>query len=462
MISQKTRQSLLFGIATVVIVLGTILTVLLAQGYRINPTTGAVYTTGLVITNTQPTGAKVFFNGTNTRTNTPARFESIEPGPLVIKYTRQNYRDWQTTKQVRAYEVVYADYALLVPDRIPYVKLNPAVSFGPTTQSNDKRTIFGVSSQNPSVWRVRNDFFEQIYSPSTTAPALSKLDGLVSSTSGDRLLLRQTTVDSATGSIIYLDTNSKNSTNLTAKFGPTLQDLRFAPGVNDQLYWLEATNLRRVSMPAQTASEVLARNIISYSLSKNNIITVEREPTGTASEDNIYRYDLDGSNRRLVYNLRTTATSYTLEFSKGQFNDYLYILNPDSHQIIVLRDPFGNSQIPSVIRNATGFSVSPTGRFLVVGDTRGGMRSFDLEFVSATRSQTQLPNPSGLYWYGDYQIVFERDGQSYIVDYDGSNLQQLSETGSKTNQVYPYILGKGFYIINDKGQIQMGKFEAKN
>jgi hypothetical protein len=215
-------------------------------------------------------------------------------------------------------------------------------------------------------------------------------------------------------------------------------------------------------MPAQTASEVLARNIISYSLSKNNIITVEREPTGTASEDNIYRYDLDGSNRRLVYNLRTTATSYTLEFSKGQFNDYLYILNPDSHQIIVLRDPFGNSQIPSVIRNATGFSVSPTGRFLVVGDTRGGMRSFDLEFVSATRSQTQLPNPSGLYWYGDYQIVFERDGQSYIVDYDGSNLQQLSETGSKTNQVYPYILGKGFYIINDKGQIQMGKFEAKN
>lgn len=463
MISQKTRQSLLVGIATVTIVLGTILTVLLAQGYRINPTSGAIYTTGLVIADSRPSGARVFLNDTNTRTNTPARFESIEPGPLNIKLTKQGYRDWSTTKQVRAYEVIYADYALLIPQAIPFVRLNPAVSFSSSTQAEDRRNIYGVSKQNPSIWRVRNDLMEQIYSPTTTAPAQAKLDSLTSSITGDRLLLRQATAESTNPSLMYLDTNSKAITNLSSKFGPSLQDVRFSPSSADQLFWLDATNLRRITMPAQTASDVLAKNVVSYTLSKTNIITIERESSGGLSEDNIYRYDLDGNNRHLVYNLHLSSDNYQLGYSKGQFNDYLFVLNRPTSQLTVLRDPFSNTQLATTVKNVTGFSFNTSGRFLVVGDSRGGMRSYDLEFTSATRSAVNLPtNPNTWLWYGEYQIIFVQDGKVYIVDYDGKNLQQLSNDSQKVISSYPYLSGKGFYELKDDGQFGFGKFELKN
>lgn len=461
MISQKTRQSLMVAVATVLIILGTIVTVYLAQGYRINPKTWAIYTTGLVIVNSQPSGAKVYLNGADTKVLTPTRFESVEPGPLSIKLTRSSYQDWQSTKQVRAYEVVYADYAVMVPTQIPYVRLNPAINFGASTQAADKKTLFGVNNLLPAIWRVRNNFIDQLYSPTTDSVASAKLTNLVSNVSGDRLLFSQTTTESPTPSIFYLDTNNKKAINLTSQFGPSLADVRFSLVSNDLLYWFDSGNLRRITVSSQTASSPFAQNVISYTLSKSNILTAEREIGADGKpHDSIYRYDLDGTNRKHISTLAVTAPSYDITFSKGQFEEFLYVYSESDQSLLVTRAPYSSNPTTKTLTGILGYSTSTNGRFLIVSDKRG-MRSYDLEFVSQTRSDVQLPKYRTWSWYGEYQIMFVRDNKAYIVDYDGQNLQELSQNKSSATQVYPYISEKGFYTISPNGQLLLGSLQAK-
>jgi hypothetical protein len=461
MISQKTRQSLMVAVAALLIFLGTIVTIYLAQGYRINPKNWAIYTTGLVIVNSQPSGSKIYLNDTDTRTFSPARFESVEPGPLSIRLTHPKYQTWQSTKQVRAYEVVYADYAVMVPIQISQVRLNPAISFETMTQTNDRKTLFGVSRATPDIWRVRNNFLDQVYAPQTTALALTKISNLVSNTSGDRLIFHQTTVETPTPNILYLDTNSKKTTNLTTAFGTTLQDVRFSLVSNDQLYWLSEANLRRINVSSQTVTNPLAQNVISFTLTKTNILTVERDkPSDGQSHDNLYRYDLDGTNRKLISSLNSLAPSYDITFSKGQFEEYLYVYAATTQSLLVIRAPYSSNPITKVLTGITGFTTNANGRFLVVSDKRG-MRSYDLEFINQTRSDVQLPNYQTWTWYGEYQLIFVRDNKTYIVDFDGQNLQQLSQSNLPTTQAYPYIIEKGFYTLSQTGQLVLGSLQAK-
>lgn len=95
MISKSTRSALFYIISIAGVVVVTIILVALARGYSYDIFSGQIKENGLVIINSQPSGADISFNGKTSQHKTPYRLVDAEPGDMTIGLNKADYRPWQ-------------------------------------------------------------------------------------------------------------------------------------------------------------------------------------------------------------------------------------------------------------------------------------------------------------------------------------------------------------------------------
>ena len=455
MISQKTRNSLLYLFAILVVIFGSIILVALAQGYEYDFLHNQIKVTGLVLIGSQPSGATINVDDHEVKPKTPYRIENAAIGPLKIKLTKAEYRDWQSSFVVQPGEVAFADYALLLPSNLNYKVINPDTSFTQLVNSDDHKRQFAVSQKPLGIWQIETDRSTQLYSPGGTAgkpeEASEEITGLQVSSDGSAMLFQQ---KNASGQIsnMYLALGNSQAVNVSQEFGFNLAQLYFNPVNSHELYWLDNNSLRRINLDNKTVTAVLVGNIASLQIRRDRILVVE-PPNSSKSEQNFFSYNLDGGDKKLVAAMSSDALGYELDYSKGRFNDYMAARAKGNNEFYLVRDPLGSARTTSVFtKEIKAFTFSPNGRFLVL-DRMDQLKSYDLEFTQVYDYHYSLAGLSHWQWYNNYHLLITSNQKTSLVDFDGQNSYEIQQAGASTINAVPLEPDKYIDYLSPAGQV---------
>ena len=106
-----------YGVMAIATVVGVIVCIGWAMGYRFDLMSGQLSQVALLQFNTFPTGAVVDINGASLSTRTPTR-SNIKTGQTKVSMSLTGYRGWSKTVSALPSSVRWLDYARLVPQNV--------------------------------------------------------------------------------------------------------------------------------------------------------------------------------------------------------------------------------------------------------------------------------------------------------------------------------------------------------
>ena len=92
MISQKTRSTLKITIGTILVTFGTLLLIAFSSGYNFDFIRGEVFSTGLVLLGSNPSGSSIKINSKDLKQKTPYRLENFKTGNITVELNRPEYK----------------------------------------------------------------------------------------------------------------------------------------------------------------------------------------------------------------------------------------------------------------------------------------------------------------------------------------------------------------------------------
>lgn len=428
MISRKARSSLILTVGSILTVFGTILLVAIASGYRINIFSGDVTTTGLIIMGSNPTGADISVNSKPLMKKTPHRIQNADIGPTQIKYTKENYYDWNSEFIVRGGEVVFADYALLIEKNIQPKSIENIPAITSLLNSQTKDRMFAFSDLPVSIYEISTDFkttrlksLESIKSPKkfrSIQPVQTNLDGSV--------VIARITFEDDSSQVFWLSSQSEESHNISELYGEKFGQLSINPKNPRELLSLTQGKITRLNVESRASTDLPISNVNSFAFDGDNIYTLEKlEPVEKGQF--LVRYDANGNNRYVLYQYGPASNPWSIILTRLAGEPIIAIHDNDSEkQLFVLKKVSADYQSSTVGSDTRLPSFSPNGRFLsfVQADK---IRTIDLEFTD--RFVATHSNIENMRWLTNFQRVVSRPDGLYIVDYNGFNFIKIPPNG---------------------------------
>lgn len=137
------RRLLITLASSIFLISGTALAILWARGYRPDLKNGTIKGTGLLSTNSYPTGAQVFINDElTTATNNTL---NLSPGEYQIKIVKDGYLPWEKTLKLEK-ELVTQTNALLFPIAPDLKALTYTGALDPIPSPDGQKIVFSVAS----------------------------------------------------------------------------------------------------------------------------------------------------------------------------------------------------------------------------------------------------------------------------------------------------------------------------
>ncbi len=423
MISQKTRSSLTITIGTILVSIGTILLVGLASGYNIDLLRGEIYATGLTLLGTNPGGASIKIDSKLTTHKTPYRLENVKTGTISVEYSLAGYYDWKANFFVKAGEVTFADYALLIPMVIESKQVTSNLIFTDIVASPEKNNLYAFIDNPGLVYEVKSNHelrkvAELPVNDSIKTP-IKQSDILISGDGGS--IATRATYDDGSSVYFWVNTSSGEFYNLNKIFNQPLTNIQISPRNNKDIYSLDAGKLSRVNTDSKKLSLLPASNITAFNLSKDSILALENLSPIDKTQL-LVSYDYDGGNRKVLY--QYPATSKPMQITSSKINNELVVAvsSPDNKGLTVYRQKDGKN-LSSLIGLDTSLpSFSPDGRFLSFMQS-SKLRTIDIEFTD--RYSVLATDTGQIDWLTNYQMLLKKPNGLFIIDYNGYNLLKI-------------------------------------
>lgn len=417
---KKTRQLLMYLLAIVVLLFGTIALVYIAQGYSYDFKSGQIHNSGLVLIDSFPNGASIRLNNTSISNKTPYRYDSSPIGEISINLKKTGFRDWSTKQDVISGEVTFVEYPLLLPDVLSRQSVAQPVRFSSWSVSDDHKKAVATSSTLVQLYLINeNGTTSKIYD--TTA---AKIDSVTISPDSKHALVRQTTLTGLVEQII-IDTSNNQIINLTNEFGFIFNNLQFSPEKSTDLLWLENGLLRKVDTTAHNISAAISTNVSSYSLSKNRIIvSVPGELSSITTT--IISMNLSGGDKRNIAAMPADTFGYSALVIHSRSHSYLVLrANSSPNSIYSIYEPDSRNTLPLKLDEKVSiFSASPNQKFLsYLNDT--GIHSIDLETGRHYAHDLDTKTISSQQWFDDYHLILHDGKYATLIDFDGYNAQTI-------------------------------------
>lgn len=452
MISKSTRSALFYIFSIVGVVVVTIILVALARGYSYDIFSGQIKENGLVIINSQPSGADISFNGKTSQHKTPYRLVDAEPGDMAIGLNKADYRPWQKKITVKAQEVSFADRALLIPKTILYDNLFETFHTVSTLQSNDNHRVIFVSNEPAlSIWVSDNEKPPvQIFQvptatkPEETITSISELQ--LSPNNGNQLLFRAT---SQTKSSLMVIPTSQNQTpiDINSTFGIDGGSLTFNPASDHEFYWLKDGILRKLNLDSKTVGDALVDNVTYLKIKNDRIFYITALTPKNLSHE-LWGMDLNGVRKIKILSSVVDSPSYALDFARVRQQDYLLLLTSQDKTATLYSNIYDKPVSSVLSKDASDFTFSPNGNYLVINHANS-TKSFDLDLNQRFNFHTNLNGLTQWRWLDDYHLLVITNGQLRLMDFDGQNDQIISQATDKVTTVLPNNDVKSIDYVND-------------
>ncbi len=429
-ISQNTKVWLLPMIAITFVVVGTIVLVAFAQGYTIDTSNGRITTTGLVLLDSTPNNASIQLNNKDIRKKTPYRYTNAKAGNISIVYKKDQYRDWSATQSVVAGEVTFADYALLLPTILHQEDAIQSEPYGVVVQSIDLRYTVAQAKSSLTIYSISSEGeAKTLYSPPAPASVQKQvvsIEKLQISPNGERILFVQKLANGE-NQTITIQTRDGKLDNLTTEYGFVFTDLRFSPNNANELFWLEAGEVKKIRITERSISSNLISSVASLEVLSDRLLVVNNPTQTSEITQQLSSYNLSGSDKKDITTLKTDAKGFQTSFIPSRYNEYITVIHNSTGLLEIIKDPY-SSQHQTILRqgeNTRAVTVSPNSRFLVI-DQAKTMSTLDLEYNQKYDFKTNLEGLQRWSWYDNYHIIFMQDQQLRMIDFDGQNNQLLT------------------------------------
>lgn len=419
-----------------------------ASGFNLDLVSGQIYTTGLVLLGSNPSGADIAINNQKISSKTPYRLENIRTGSLDVSYTKQDYHPWKTNYLVRAGEVTFADYALLIPREIEPHPIDPQKSFAEIFNSQDGSRVFAVSNSPLGILEISDGSAMRYILDLSTNPTLKSAQTirLLSINNDGSAMVIQLQHESSSA-IYWVNTSTGELVDLTV-LAPVLSSPKINPRNNREVLVLQNGQIQKIDITNRTIRDLPLRNVTSFNIDTDNLYSMENlNPT---SDGQFYiRYDHNGNNRYVLAQYPTTQHPWQIQLSRWQGQNFSILVDLTSQSAHIVREVGGNNLTSNLGQNIKNISSSPDGRYInyIQGDE---LRTIDLE--STERYHASTPGAITLSWLTNHQLASKKSDGLYIVDFTGQNLIKIPPnipSGDHTLGIATSRNNKRIYYILD-------------
>lgn len=450
-ISKRTRDALAYIIGGTVVLFGTLLLIAMATGWTYDLKTGELRETGLLLMGSEPTGADISVNDAPLKQKTNYRYSNVVPGSYQLRYSKPDYRPWSAPVSVSAGEVTFADYAWLLPNTIPSNPRYDSYQIISATQTEDRRRFVfvdlpAVSPENstPQPRLLTSTDLTRppvvLYAPpapaNATARRVAGFDSLSFSDDNSSLLVR---VAYSTGEAEWLimpasPSDNPKVTNLTTELLIAPSWISWGPRGNNDLYYTEKGNLRRITLNNKALSATLAEQVV-YAKWSDQWLTYITDTTAPA-ERGLYIRTADQDVADKVGTV-PRAQTYDARYFRNLDQDFVSVLIADNGNLMLFSNVLRNSSARTqnvTARDVSAYTVSPSGRYLVY-NSRDEFATIDFVRFRRTRSNTSLAGLTSWSWMNEEHLALNINGTLRLSDFDGQNNEIISQTFSKTSPI---------------------------
>ncbi len=439
--AHKIRLMIGYFLASIALMLASVLLLFASFGYGINRTTGEVVQNGLVFIDAHPEQAIMYLNGQE-KGGTDGRFV-LEAGNYNLELKRDGYRSWKRDFTLDGGGIVRLVYPFLFPEKLDSKDIT---AFGSTpdvaTESPDRKWIVMHSPEALSTFQILDTSKDELAVTNVTVPStvlgthkgVQKLEFVEWSTDNRHVLLKYT-FDGGYEYIVFDRQEPQESYNVSTVFSRSYTTVAFKDKKFDQLYLHDAATGQLLSGKAEdkTTTAVLT-DVISFWPYKDNTVLYATNVAAPAGKTIIKLKD-----GQVNYTIREVVRSDKFLLNIAEFDGDTFIASGSmaDGKLYVYKNPVDalkkSSSTPLInkvllrVDNPEYASFSANARFLSL---QGGSKFavYDFETDKQYKYDMGLPLVAGqkATWMDGHRLMLISDGKMNVFDYDGINKQTLT------------------------------------
>ena len=427
------------------VVTGTYILVLRAQGYDIDPGSGEVIQNALVFVDSAPDGATIKVNGQEHKDRTNTKL-ALPDGSYRLELSKPDYRTWQREFAVSGGSVERFTYPLLVPQKLMSTELQsfdglPTIA----TQSPDRKWV--VLGQPGSIDTFIQYDLSNLVGQKPASAAFKLPRGLLTVAEGpwswefiewssdNKHVLFKHIFTGGQEFIMVNRDNPEQSLNINRELNQNPTDIRLRDKRSDRLYLHNQTDqsLKTADLKTKTTLPLLS-GVLSFKSHGDDVLlyaTIKPEDPAKA------RVFLRASNG--TYTLRDIPISTNLPLDIAQFDNRWYaVVGSDAEQkAYIYKDPENvlkardgrKPPIVSVLHSGgpiSALSFSYNTRFVMINSGQH-FNVYDAETQRSYRYDIadRLDPGSKPVWMDGHRMLIRSGGKVVVFDYDGINKQTL-------------------------------------
>ena len=460
-----------YGFMTVMSVALTVLGVFYVLGYRIDRSF-EIQRGGLAKFDSRPQEAEVFVDGQAVNT-TPYQM-NLPIGQYDISYSREGYQGWQKTIDMRAGEVLWLNYARLIPQSITTTVSRELEQLAQTSTSQNREWYVIKEAANTPEFIVmdlsneRNPEETSVTLPraSYTQPKdekTSRFEIVAWDRSSEYMLVRHRFDDTAEYIRMPVE-DVVDSENLSKLFDMNLSRIEFSssnPNIffavdeDDTLYRLDMND---EAQPVKIASDVsVFENLndtrvafVAPAAAPTVIAEDEREPL---VERSLYIWDRSDNNTET---LSAIADNVPVHLSYNPYLTQNYLAMVAENNITIVQDPTGSAKkvvlSDTLDFTPTSLSASPGNRFFVA-QRKDKLFVYDVEIGKDTPVTAAKEVREPLQWADDHHLALLGGGNLRLTEFDGANTQFITSIVAR----HDVVIGREGEILLSIGRGASGK-----
>lgn len=430
-----------YGVMTLATAVLTVLAVFYAMGYRFNQNDLSFTQGGLIRFQSLPDGADVFIDGQPQSFTTPGR-ANLSAGSHTIEMRLNGYRSWQKTVVLAPGQLLWLDYARLLPNTITTTQLaNFDDAAGALTSPDHKWIIVQTKTDQPQFKLVNlGDPKRPAVSDFTVPEAqLTKKDGsygqfiLKEWDAGSRYVLVEHTVKDVHETLRIDRERAANTVNVSRLFGLNVVASHFAGTNPNLLYAKTDTVLRSLDISTSGASAALVTGVGQFMVYENGVVafTASREASG-ASEQVAGLYT---QGKEVIARHFAADAHIQVAYAEYARHSYLAIDSGDG-TVHIVRDPTtasnGSPEVTTINlgKPVAWLNFNDLGRILALGNGNT-VATYDLDldkFSTWTIPGADTTQP--LQWLDDYYLWADNGNMLRIFEYDNTNSRDITSVSS--------------------------------
>ncbi len=455
---QLIKRVVIYTAMTIAVAILVTFLVFIMQGYRFNRDTSQIEQGGLVQFASRPDTANVTIGSANLGDQTPSKI-TVNPGTYRVSMTKPGYFQWNKNVDVQSGQVLWLNYAQLVPKKITTKQLTKLAAVSDVTSSpNGDRFAVIADASKPDITFIdvtgTTPKQTTLTLPSNVVPAdktpTFSLDAWASDS--DHLLV--TMAYDGVVEHLFVDRNdAKKTVNISTTFEKDIAEALFDPRSPNRLIVRSSNgDIRLIDVADSSLSAVIATSVTSMSMYGNDAIVVVRN----LADGQSVGYVSFGSQK--VRELKRVSSTDQVRASVASYfsEPYLAVTSGNRLEVYKLRslpssesnDSISMSSVHTFVMPASAdyLSIRSSGRF-VFAQYGSGTLTYDIELKKQSLMSLKTPVVSEVRWIDKYHFYITNGSTIEVLEFDGANAHTITSLATQFDVVQSDD-GKYIYSIN--------------